>query len=30
MELIEKLAVLKPPPHKHLLTYHGVLSAAAT
>ncbi len=29
MELIEKLAVLVPPPHKHLVTYHGVLSSAA-
>ncbi len=30
MELLEKLAVLVPPPNKHLLTYHGVLSSAAT
>jgi hypothetical protein len=29
MELIEKLAVLVPPPHKHLVTYHGILSSAA-
>ena len=29
MELLEKLAVLVPPPGRHLVTYHGVLSSAA-
>jgi hypothetical protein len=29
LELIEKLAVLVPPPGRHLVTYHGVLSSAA-
>ena len=29
MELLEKLAVLLPPPGRHLVTYHGVLSSAA-
>jgi Putative transposase len=29
-EFLEKLAVLVPPPGRHLVTYHGVLSSAAS
>jgi hypothetical protein len=28
-EFLEKIAVLVPPPGRHLITYHGVLSSAA-
>ena len=30
LELIEKLAVLVPPPGRHLVTYHGILSSASS
>ena len=29
LAFIERLAALVPPPRRHLLTYHGVLAAAA-
>ena len=30
LELLEKLAVLVPPPREHLVTYHGVLAPCAS
>jgi len=30
LELLEKLAVLVPPPREHLVTYHGVLASCAS
>jgi hypothetical protein len=30
LEFLEKLVAIVPPPHRHLVTYHGVVSSAAS